>query len=126
MAAPGESPTGRLIVEMSYEDFLKAMSAPVRRHDDAIDAMKWWMDESTAIQQMSEVPAIYQTEREAFTRTLKEMGITPPKHAISTRGWNRFMTYAMKRARSDHPHNAKWRPLLATYKALMVAQELIK
>lgn len=36
----------------------------------------------------------------------------------------RFLTQAMKRARSDHPHNKRWKPLLAVVIAAQVARAL--
>jgi len=36
----------------------------------------------------------------------------------------RFLTGAMKRARSNHPHNARWKPLMAVVIAAEVAHAL--
>lgn len=43
---------------------------------------------------------------------------------MCSRDRDRFVTKALKRARSNHPHNAKWKPLLDTYQAFRVAQAL--
>jgi hypothetical protein len=37
---------------------------------------------------------------------------------------DRFIVKAMKRARSNHPHNIKWKPLLGVYTAYRVALAL--
>ena len=34
------------------------------------------------------------------------------------------MTYALKRGRSNHPHNAKWKPIMETYTAMRVTETL--
>lgn len=61
---------------------------------------------------------------QAFAEHFKRLGITPPKSACSPRGWQRFMTYALKRGRSNHPHNAKWKPIMETYTAMRVTETL--
>lgn len=43
-----------------------------------------------------------------------------------TRQRDRFITYAMKRARSNHPHNKRWKPLMGTWTAHHVAEKLSK
>lgn len=64
------------------------------------------------------------TYQPAFVEAFKHIGITPPKSANSARGWQRFMAYALKRARSNHPHNAKWKPIIQTYTAMRVTETL--
>lgn len=61
-------------------------------------------------------------EKQHIADAFKQCGITPPKRATtSERGWKRYLAYALKRARSNHPHNAKWKPLLGAYTAMQVA-----
>ena len=36
----------------------------------------------------------------------------------------RFIVKAMKRARSNHPHNARWKPLLKAWTVAKVAEKL--
>lgn len=67
---------------------------------------------------------LFTSNKEGFLRALRSVGVTPPKHANSEQGWTRFMRYALKRARSDHPHNARWKPLLEAYLAARVSERL--
>ena len=53
---------------------------------------------------------------------MKHLGITPPTKALKDFKASRaFMRYALKRARSSHPHNAKWRVVGDLFTAAQVA-----
>ncbi len=76
------------------------------------------------------VPApasIFERHYAHFTASLKEHHITPPASATrSARSFRRYMAYVLKRAASNHPHNARFKPMHGVYLALMVAEKLEK
>lgn len=84
-------------------------------HDDIIDSRRYTVAELS----------ITGEDMKHLVEALKRVGITPPKHATeSLRDFERFTKYALKRGRSKHPHNVKWKPFAEMYQAMQVAAKL--
>lgn len=55
---------------------------------------------------------------------LKAAGFTPSKNERGGRGFRRYWAKVLKRARSNHPHNAKYKPMHKVWVSIQVARKL--